>query len=425
MLLANTGPHILRVLLTWLIFYYVLNLIYQPRKLSLQRKSLTLIGLYSISVILDFVLHGYSYFLILMIIYFSFKTNQRVNYYLINTSLLSFLVKFLSVIIPSRLFIYLFPIQDVKSYSFILVILFFQFLFSFAFIYIYKFFDLDKKFKFQRTPMTSILLGYLYIVLYATMLFVRQFKYYLNLVTGILIFVLIQCIFIVFIFIRERRRQKRIYQDKLAQEQVKNLKLYTDQLEHDQLKLRHFKHDYKNLLFSLKTVADEENYDAMNQALDKLESYSDDYLNNLSMELYKDLNNVQNPYLKSLFISKLNTINQNNIICHFTCHTILNQLPISTVDLVKLLNSSIDNAINFTKDQPHGAIQLAITKEDQQLAFLINNSLAVLPTTDPEQDHLDFLHIKYLKKKYANIFIQYSKSDKWFRFHITLITKGD
>lgn len=425
MLLANTGPHILRVLLTWLIFYYVLNLIYQPRKLSLQRKSLTLIGLYSISVNLDFVLHGYSYFLILMIIYFSFKTNQRVNYYLINTSLLSFLVKFLSVIIPSRLFIYLFPIQDVKSYSFILVILFFQFLFSFAFIYIYKFFDLDKKFKFQRTPMTSILLGYLYIVLYATMLFVRQFKYYLNLVTGILIFVLIQCIFIVFIFIRERRRQKRIYQDKLAQEQVKNLKLYTDQLEHDQLKLRHFKHDYKNLLFSLKTVADEENYDAMNQALDKLESYSDDYLNNLSMELYKDLNNVQNPYLKSLFISKLNTINQNNIICHFTCHTILNQLPISTVDLVKLLNSSIDNAINFTKDQPHGAIQLAITKEDQQLAFLINNSLAVLPTTDPEQDHLDFLHIKYLKKKYANIFIQYSKSDKWFRFHITLITKGD
>lgn len=425
MLLANTGPHILRVLLTWLIFYYVLNLIYQPRKLSLQRKSLTLIGLYSISVILDFVLHGYSYFLILMIIYFSFKTNQRVNYYLINTSLLSFLVKFLSVIIPSRLFIYLFPIQDVKSYSFILVILFFQFLFSLAFIYIYKFFDLDKKFKFQRTPMTSILLGYLYIVLYATMLFVRQFKYYLNLVTGILIFVLIQCIFIVFIFIRERRRQKRIYQDKLAQEQVKNLKLYTDQLEHDQLKLRHFKHDYKNLLFSLKTVADEKNYDAMNQALDKLESYSDDYLNNLSMELYKDLNNVQNPYLKSLFISKLNTINQNNIICHFTCHTILDQLPISTVDLVKLLNSSIDNAINFTKDQPHGAIQLAITKEDQQLAFLINNSLAVLPTTDPEQDHLDFLHIKYLKKKYANIFIQYSKSDKWFRFHITLITKGD
>jgi hypothetical protein len=70
-------------------------------------------------------------------------------------------------------------------------------------------------------------------------------------------------------------RNRKVYQDRFAEEQVKNLKIYTDQLESDQLKLRHFKHDYKNLLFSLKTVVDEQDHKAMNQALDKLENYSD------------------------------------------------------------------------------------------------------------------------------------------------------
>ncbi|GEO64736.1 hypothetical protein LNA01_19190 [Companilactobacillus nantensis] len=201
--------------------------------------------------------------------------------------------------------------------------------------------------------------------------------------------------------------------------------MYTDQLEKDQLKLRHFKHDYKNLLFSLKTVAAEQNYDAMNQALDNLENYSDDYLKNLSIDLYQDLNNVKNPYLKSLFISKLNTINQKKIACSFNCTDELNNLPMNAFDLIRLLDQAINNAIHFTERQEHGQIQLAITQEDQQLAFLINNSLANLPTTERSEDYLELLHIKDLKKKYSNIFIQHSKNAKWFRFHITLITKEE
>lgn len=422
--MANSGPFLMRIILTWLIFYYVLNLIFQPDTISLQRKSITMISLYFISVILNILLHGYSYLPILLLIYGSFQTGRQLNYYLLNTVLLSFLLKFLSVIIPTRLLAPFFDPSEIHSYYFILVILFFQFLGSFLFIYLYKFFNLDRQFKYQDSAMTSVLLGYFYIVLYATMLFVRQFRTYINLVTGILVFVLIQCIFIIFIFVRQRHLRDRVYQDKFSEEQVKNLKIYTDQLEKDQLKLRHFKHDYKNLLFSLKTVADEQDYDAMNQALDNLENYSDDYLNNLSMELYKDLNNVKNPYLKSLFINKLNVINQNNIICHFHCRKELTETPINIFDLVKLLNQAIDNAVEYTKSQEHGEIQLAITQENQRLAFIINNTVSKVPTTKKETDGLDLLHIKDLKKKYSNIFIQYSKNTKWFRFHITLITKG-
>jgi len=103
----------------------------------------------------------------------------------------------------------------------------------------------------------------------------------------------------------------------------------------------------------------------------------------------------------------------------------VNNLPINIFDFIRLLDQAIDNAIHFTERQEHGKIQLAITQENNQLAFLVNNTLANLPTTEREQDYLDLLHIKELKKKYSNIFIQYSKNVKWFRFHITLITKED
>ena len=419
-----TGPHLLRMFLAWAIFYYVFNLIYHSQ-LSAKRRIFTYSCLVIVSVFLNLFLHGLANLIIAIIIYFSLWQKKQLNYYLINIILTNFLVKFFAILLPSPFLMAVYPNPDVTSYGFTLTVNLVEFVISITFVYFYNYFKLNQFFQSRQTPMTSIILGYIYVILYTALILIQHFKVYASLITGILFFILTQCLFIIFIFVYVRRRQNKVYRDRFAQEQVQNLKMYTDQLEKDQLKLRHFKHDYKNLLFSLKTVADEQDYTAMNQALDNLENYSDDYLNNLSMDLYQDLNNVKNPYLKSLFISKLNTINQKNINSSFNCAEELNDVPINIFDLIHLLDQAIDNAIHFTERQEHGQIQLAITKEDQQLAFLVNNSLANLPTTEREQDYLDLLHTKDLKKKYSNIFIQHSKTDKWFRFHVTLITKGE
>ena len=424
MTLFITGPHLMRICFTWAIFYYTFSLIYHS-KFSIQRKTLSYWALWLISITLNIFLSGYANLLIAIIIYFVFWSDKKIDYYLINIILLSFLVKFLAIIIPSPVLMHFFPNPDVVSYGFNLTINLIEFIFSITFVYFYNYFKLSDFFQSRENPMTSIVLGYVYIIFFMFLKLTQHFKAYAGLITGMFIFILIQCIFIILIFSFTRRRQRKVYRDRFSEEQVKNLKLYTDQLEHDQLKLRHFKHDYKNLLFSLKSVAEQQNYELMNQALDNLENYSDDYLNNLSMDLYQDLNNVKNPYLKSLLISKLNTINQKNIVCFFNCTDELNNLPINIFDLIRLLDRAIDNAIHFTERQEHGKIQLAITQENNQLAFLINNTLANLPTTEREQDYLELLHIKELKKKYSNIFIQHSKNAKWFRFHITLITKED
>lgn len=419
-----TGPHLLRICLAWAIFYYVFMLIYHS-KLSVQRQIFSFTLLWFLSVILNLLLSGYANLLIAVLIYLVLWPDRKVDYYLINIILLSFLVKFWAIILPSPVLMHYFPNPKIVSYGFNLTISLIEFIFSITFVYFYNYFKLNNFFQSRQNPMTSIVLGYIYIICFLFLKLTQSFRNYTALIMGIFGFTILQCLFIIIIFITARRRQRKIYRDRFSEEQVKNLKMYTDQLEKDQLKLRHFKHDYKNLLFSLKTVAAEQNYDAMNQALDNLENYSDDYLKNLSMDLYQDLNNVKNPYLKSLFISKLNTINQKKITCSFNCTDELNNLPMNAFDLIRLLDQAIDNAIHFTERQEHGQIQLAITQEDQQLAFLINNSLANLPTTERSEDYLELLHIKDLKKKYSNIFIQHSKNAKWFRFHIMLITKEE
>ena len=422
MTLFLTGPHLLRICFAWAIFYYTFTLLYHS-KLSVQRQFFSYGLLWLISVTLNILLAGYSSPFIAVIIYFILGSRKKIDYYLINLILLSFLIKFFALIIPSPALMIFFPNPEAVSYGFNLTINLIEFIFSITFVYFYNYFKLNDFFESRQNPMTSLVLGYVYIILFMFLKLVHHLRAYYGLITGMLVFIIIQCLFIILIFGVTRRRQNKVYRDRFSTEQVKNLKIYTDQLEQDQLKLRHFKHDYKNLLFSLKSVAEEQDYNAMNQALDNLENYSDSYLNNLSMDLYKDLNNVKNPYLKSLFISKINIITQKNITCFFNCTGELNDIPINIFDFIRLLDQAINNAIHFTEGQEHGQIQLAITKEDQQLAFLVNNTLANLPTTEREQDYLDLLHIKELKKKYSNIFIQHSKNAKWFRFHITLITK--
>ncbi|WP_057880172.1 GHKL domain-containing protein [Companilactobacillus kimchiensis] len=419
------GPNLLVMFLSWSIFYYIFNLLYHA-KISAQRRIITSLILLIISIILNVFLRDYGIFFIMILMYFSFGNHKRTDYYLINIIVLSVLIRFLITMISIAILIHFYSTNLSGSYEISLVINLMYFVIASAFVYFFNYFKLTNYFQTRKSAITGIILGYIYITFDMMYLFLQHFNLrYAILIAGILLFILIQAFFIIIIFFISRRRQKKVYQDKFTEEQVENLKSYTDRLEKDQLKLRHFKHDYKNLLFSLRTVADEQDYDAMNQALDNLENYSDDYLNNLSMDLYKDLNNVKNPYLKSLFISKLNTINKNNIVSYFNCYDELTDVPINILDLINLLSQAIDNAIEYTKDQEHGAIQLSITKEDQQLAFLINNTVSKVPTTKKETDGLEKLHIKNLKKKYSNIFIQYSKNDKWFRFHITLITKGD
>lgn len=388
-------------------------------------------------VVLDSLLPNYGYFINIAVLFLLFQWHNKDKLLLINSILLSSLIKLISETLANPIII-LFDNQNIStktvwgSILFIIVNLLVQLAISITLIYLYEKFNIEENWNIAKSALFGLLIGYLFIVIFLFMRIIQHYQAYSDLISSIMLFILIQCIFIVIIFLKGNQTQRQTYTRELTKEQLKNLKMYTDQLEHDQIKLRGFERNYKGTIAGLKEIAKNGDFQQMQTSLGTLEDYSNSYFDNISMQLFKDLNNVQNPYLKSLLISKLTLIHQNQIECHFECRDVVSDGFINIFDLVRLLGISIDNAIEATKKQTNGEIQIAIIEETAQLSFVINNTTSNQAdvtemmqegfTTKKHHSGLGLVNVQDIKRKYPNLFVQYRKNNQWFNLSI-VITK--
>ncbi|MFC6176816.1 GHKL domain-containing protein [Companilactobacillus huachuanensis] len=416
--------------LSGLIFFCVFSSIYRPQKNYLLLISSCLI------VITAFFLPNYAYFIDAIVLYLIFQWQQKSKLLLINTILLSSLIQLLAETLANTTALF-FTVERIStktlwgSILFVSGTLLIQLVISVIFVVLYKHFNIEENWNIAHSALFGLLIAYLFIVIFFFMRIIQHYRAYSDLISGIMLFILIQCFFIVIVFLKGSQTQAETYTRELTKEQLKNLKMYTDQLETDQIKLRGFERNYKGTISSLRKIAKIGDYQEMRTSLGNLEDYSNSYFDNISMQLFKDLNNVQNPYLKSLLISKLTLINQNNITCHFECRDAVNDGLINIFDLVRLLGISIDNAIEATKDQSNGEIQIAIIQEVTQLSFVINNTIEEKIdisdmmqegfTTKQQHSGLGMVNVQDIKKKYPNLFVQYRKNDTWFNLNLVII----
>lgn len=413
-----------------LIFFYIFS-----RLSHIHSKYLAGIALIFL-IIVDTVFPNYDYFINALILYILFQWHNKNKLLLINSILLSSLIKLLAETLANPVII-LFDSQHLSTHNlfgsilFVTINLLIQLFISVLFIYTYEHFEIEENWNIAKSALFGLLIGYLFIVIFFFMRIIQHYQAYSDLISSIMLFILIQCIFIVIIFLKGNQTQRETYTRELTKEQLKNLKMYTDQLEHDQIKLRGFERNYKGTIAGLREVAKSGDFQQMQTSLGALEDYSNNYFDNISMQLFKNLNNVENPYLKSLLISKLTLIHQNNIVCHFECRDTVKDALINIFDLVRLLGISIDNAIEATKNQAHGEIQIAIIEEKAQLSFIINNTTTEQTdvnemmqegfTTKQHHSGLGLVNVQDIKRKYPNLFVQYRKNNQWFNLNIVII----
>ena len=133
-----------------------------------------------------------------------------------------------------------------------------------------------------------------------------------------------------------------IQRDLMQKKEQETLKKYAASLEQNQLQLRKFKHDYQNMLTSLKlSAANGDNQ----ELLDKLEHYSNTQINNQDLWRFNDVDNIHNDLIKSIIISKLNEIHQKKITYHFECKQNIEKLTnVEPFDLVRIIGVKFDNA---------------------------------------------------------------------------------
>ena len=220
---------------------------------------------------------------------------------------------------------------------------------------------------------------------------------------------------------------KKIRQDKLSLQQINDLKIYTQQLESSQRGLRKFKHDYQNMLLSLKLSA-KKSHDK--ELIDKLAEYSSKTLEDKVLWQFNDVDNVKDELLKSLFISKLNRIFQNNIQYSFECRIVIENLSnkYNSFDIVRILGIVYDNAIEESLELGDEArIDTMVYRENGELEIEIKNRCRITDliiqdmrksgfTTKKNHDGLGLANIEELSQPYNDIFINYQIKDGWFTF---------
>ena len=220
---------------------------------------------------------------------------------------------------------------------------------------------------------------------------------------------------------------KKIRQDKLRLQQINDLKIYTQQLESSQRSLRKFKHDYQNMLLSLKLSA-KKSHDK--ELIDKVAEYSSKTLEDKVLWQFNDVDNVKDELLKSLFISKLNRIFQNNIQYSFECRIVIENLSnkYNSFDIVRILGIVYDNAIEESLEfgdeakidtmiyQENGELEIEIRNRYRDTDLTIQDMKKSGFTTKKNHDGLGLANIEELSQSYNDIFINYQIKDGWFTF---------
>ncbi|WP_411909890.1 GHKL domain-containing protein [Lactobacillus acidophilus] len=219
------------------------------------------------------------------------------------------------------------------------------------------------------------------------------------------------------------------------------LEEYASYLEKSEDDLRAFRHDYKNILNSLKVSAQEGN---VKEVIQKLDKYTETNLNSKALLKYKDVNHIYVKSIKSIIISKLTELYNLNIPYNFECRSNIHNLPdhVNELDLVRIIGITFDNAIEESKalvaekhDIRSAEVQIMVYSDGpDEFEFEIRNKIQnkKISTSQIQQrgfttkkDHkgLGLANIKEIEGKYPDMSISYTIQDGWFDFYMTIDTE--
>ena len=230
-------------------------------------------------------------------------------------------------------------------------------------------------------------------------------------------------------------------QQEIRQKQ-RQLEEYADYLEKSEDDLRAFRHDYKNILNSLKVSAQEGN---VQEVIQKLDKYTETNLNSDALLKYKDVNHIHIKSIKSIIISKLTEMYNLNIPYNFECRSGVKKLPanIDELDLVRILGIAFDNAIEESKiikdmaeknkSPEYEEIQImAYSDGPDNFEFEIRNrvrkdqkiSTSKIQeqgfTTKKGHQGYGLANIRKLEEKYPDMSVSYMVQDGWFDFYMVI-----
>ena len=165
--------------------------------------------------------------------------------------------------------------------------------------------------------------------------------------------------------------------ERLDQEQAlryRDMERYSRHIEELYKELRSFRHDYINLLTSLRLGIEEEDMEQIKEVYDSVLKDSSQKLQDNKYDLGR-LVNVRDRALKSLLAGKFLKARDKNIVFNVEVPEEIHVEGMSLLDFLTIVSILCDNAIEASAEasQPH--VSIAFLKNGAQETFIIENSI--------------------------------------------------
>lgn len=233
-------------------------------------------------------------------------------------------------------------------------------------------------------------------------------------------------------------RELVLKQQKLKSE-MRQLQEYSSYLDKNEDDLRRFKHDYQNILNSLKVSAQEGDTTKVVKILDQ---YTNTQFDQKALRKYKGVNHIHEKNLKSIAIAKLFKLYSLDLNYSFDCEQNISQIPksVNILDLVRIIGIAFDNAaeesmalIKETGSTNNARVDAMYYQENGDFEFEIRNRVreATIATDKMSQKNfttkkhhmgLGLANVKEITHKYEDVMIvNYYVDDGWFTFDLTIL----
>ena len=165
--------------------------------------------------------------------------------------------------------------------------------------------------------------------------------------------------------------------ERLNQEQAlryRDMERYSRHIEELYKEVRSFRHDYTNLLTSLRLGIEEEDMEQIKEVYDSVLKDSSEKLQDNKYDLGR-LVNIRDKALKSLLAGKFLKARDKNIVFNVEVPEEIQVEGMSLLDFLTIVSILCDNAIEASVEasQPH--VSIAFLKNGAQETFIIENSI--------------------------------------------------
>ncbi|WP_373809071.1 sensor histidine kinase [Streptococcus ferus] len=182
-------------------------------------------------------------------------------------------------------------------------------------------------------------------------------------------------LFFILIAILDRHIKRELQMELLKQkeEQMKSLSQYSSHIEELYKEIRSFRHDYINILTSLRLGIENRDLPGIEKIYHQVLEKTEKQMQNNRYD-FGHLMNLKNEALKSVLSAKILEAQNKGIAVGLEIPEIIETFSIEPLDLITIVSIMCDNAIEAAFESSSPEITLALFEQRNALVFIIQNT---------------------------------------------------